>query len=48
MSLKLGVMLCLKEESLIVALMFHGGLDAYVDARVEDLGFEDSNFKMDI
>jgi hypothetical protein len=33
-SLELGVMHCLEEDSLIVSLMFHGGLSY---ARVEDL-----------
>jgi hypothetical protein len=40
MSLELGVMPCLEEDLVIVSLMFHGGLGACVDARVEDLGFE--------
>ena len=33
MSLELGVMLCL---GVIIFLMFHGGLGACVDSRVED------------
>jgi hypothetical protein len=48
MSLELGVMPCLEEDLVIVFLMFHGGLGACVDARVEDLGFEDSNPRMDM
>jgi hypothetical protein len=28
--------------------MFHGGLGAFDDARVEDVGFEDSNPRMDM
>jgi len=40
MSLEFGVMPCVEEDSVIVSLMFHGGLGACVDARVEDLGFE--------
>jgi hypothetical protein len=39
---------CLEEDLCIVLLMFHGGLGACVDARVEDLGFEDSNPRMDM
>jgi hypothetical protein len=46
MSLKLGVVPCLEEGSVIVSLMFHGGLGACDDARVEDLGFEDLNPRM--
>jgi hypothetical protein len=38
MSLELGVIPCLEEDLFIVLLMFHGGLGACVDARVEDLG----------
>jgi hypothetical protein len=48
MSLELGVMPCLEEDLVIVFLMFHGGLGVCVDARVEDLGFEDSNPRMDM
>ena len=48
MSPELGVMPCLKEDLVIVALMLHGGLGACVNARVEDLGFEDSNLRMDM
>jgi hypothetical protein len=47
-SLELGVIPCLEEDSVIVSLMFHGDIGAYVDARVEDLRFEDSNPKMDM
>jgi len=43
MSLELGVIPCLEEDLFIVLLMFHGGLGACVDARVEDLGFEVSS-----
>jgi hypothetical protein len=48
MSLELGVMHCLEEDLVIVSLMFCGGLGACFDARVEDLGFEDSNPKMNM
>ena len=48
MSFELGVMPCLGEELVIVALMCHGGLGACVDARVEDLGFEESSPRMDM
>jgi hypothetical protein len=48
MSLELGVMPCLEEDLVIVFLMFHGGLGACVDANVEDLGFGDSNPRMDM
>jgi hypothetical protein len=48
MSLELGVMPYLEEDSFIVFLMFHGGLGACVDARVEDLGFKESNPRMDM
>ena len=37
-SLELGVMPCLEDNSIIVALRFHGVLCTCVDARVEDLG----------
>jgi len=37
---------CLEENLVIVFLMFHGGLGACVDARVEDLGFKDSTPRM--
>jgi hypothetical protein len=47
MSLELGVIPCL-EDLFIALLMFRGGLGACVDARVEDLGFEDSNPRMDM
>jgi len=47
-SLELGVIPCLEEDFFIVPLMFVGGLGACVDARVEDLGFEDSNPTMDM
>jgi hypothetical protein len=40
-SLELGVMPCLEEELIIVFFMFHGGHGAWVDARVEDLWFDD-------
>jgi hypothetical protein len=40
MRLELGVTTCLEEDSIIVYVMFHGGLNACVDARVEGLGFE--------
>ena len=43
MSLELGVIPCLEEDLFIVLLMFHGGLGACVDARVEVLGFEVSS-----
>jgi len=46
-SLELGVIPSLEEDLFIVLLMFHGGLSACVDARVEDLRFEDSNPRMD-
>jgi len=45
MNLDLGVMPCLKEDSIIVSLMFHVGLGTCVDARVENLGFEDSTLR---
>jgi hypothetical protein len=48
MTLELGVMPCLEEDSIIVSLMFHGGLGTCVDGRVEDLGFEDSKPEMDM
>jgi hypothetical protein len=48
MSLNLGVMPCLEEDSIIVFLVFHEGIGACVDARVEYLGFEDSNPRMNI
>jgi len=48
MSLQHGVRLCFEEDSIIVFLMFHRNLGASVDARVEDLGFEDSNPLMDM
>jgi hypothetical protein len=48
MCFELGVMHFLEEDLIIVFLMFHGGLGACVDARVEDLGFGDSNPRMDI
>jgi hypothetical protein len=48
MSFELGVMPFLEEDLVIVSLMFHGGLGACVDARVEGLGFEDSNPRMDM
>ena len=47
MNLELGVIPCL-EDLFIALLMFRGGLGACVDARVEDLGFEDSNPRMDM
>jgi hypothetical protein len=47
-SLEFGVMPCLKEDSVIVSLMFHGGFGACDDARVENPGFEDSNCRMDM
>ena len=48
MSPKLVVIHYLEEYCFIVLLMFHGGLGACVDTRVEDLGFEDSNPRMDM
>jgi hypothetical protein len=48
MSLDFGVMPCLEEDSIIESLMFHGGIGACVDARVEFLGSEDSNPRMDM
>jgi hypothetical protein len=47
MSLDPGEMPCLEEDSIIVFLMFHGGLGACFDVIVEQLGFEDSNPRMD-
>jgi hypothetical protein len=44
-SFELGLMPCLEED---LFRMFHGGLGTCVDARVEDLGFEDSNPLMDM
>jgi hypothetical protein len=46
MILELFVMPCLEENSVIVSFMFHGGLGTCIDAKVEDLGFEDSNPRM--
>ena len=46
MSLELGDKPHLEEKSTMVLLMLHGGLGACVDARVEDLRFEDSNLRM--
>jgi hypothetical protein len=37
-----------KDHGVLVLLMICGGLDACDDARVEDLGFGDSNPKMDM
>jgi hypothetical protein len=37
-----------KDHGVIVFLMLHGGLGACHDARMEDLGFEDSNQRMDM
>jgi hypothetical protein len=48
MSLELGVVPCLEEDLVIVSLMFHGDLGPSLDARVEDLGFDDSNPRMDM
>jgi len=48
LNLELKVMTCSEEDTINVSLMFHGALDACVDARVEDLGFEDSNRRMDL
>jgi hypothetical protein len=48
MSFKLRVTPCLEEESVIVFLLFHGGFRACVDARIEDLRFEESNPRMDM
>jgi hypothetical protein len=47
MRLELGMMPCLEEDSVIVSLISHRGLGACVDERVEGLGFEDSNPRMD-
>jgi hypothetical protein len=38
----------LDDHGVLVFLMIHGGLGACDDARVEDLGFEDSNPRMDM
>jgi len=48
MSLELGVIPCLDEDSIIVFLTFHGGHSACVDAIIEDLGFDESNPRMDM
>jgi hypothetical protein len=48
MNLELGVIPCLEEDLFIGPLMFHGGLGVYIDARVEGLGFEESNPRMDM
>lgn len=49
MNLELDEMLCLEEDSMVIVfLMLHGGLSAYVDARVEDMRFQNSNPKMDM
>ena len=40
-----GVMPYLEEDSIVEFLMYHGGVGAYAAARVEHLGFEDSNPK---
>jgi hypothetical protein len=37
-----------QDHEVLVFLIIHGDLGAYDDARVEDLGFEDSNPRMDI
>jgi hypothetical protein len=42
---KLGVLPCLEEDSVLISLIFHGGIGACVDSRV-DLGFEDANPRM--
>jgi hypothetical protein len=47
-SFELGVRPFLEEYLVIVFLMFHRGLGACDDARVEGLGFEDSNPRMDM
>jgi len=47
MGLELGVRPCLEDDSVLVFL-FHGGLGACVDTRVEGLVFEDSNRMMDM
>jgi hypothetical protein len=41
MSLDPGVMPCLEKDMVIVFSMIHGGLSVSVDARVDDIGFED-------
>jgi hypothetical protein len=48
MSLELGVMPCLEEGSVIVPLLFLGGVGACIDAKVEGLEFEDLDPKMDV
>jgi hypothetical protein len=49
-SLEPGMMPFLEEDIVIVSLMFHGGLGVGVgvDTRVEDLGIEDSNPRMNM
>jgi hypothetical protein len=47
MSLELWEKSCLEEDLVIVFLMFHGDLIAFVDVGVQDLEFDDSNHRMD-
>lgn len=47
-SLELGVMPSLDEDLVIVYVMFHGSLGAWVEARVEDLRFENSTPRIDM
>lgn len=43
MSLEHGVMPCLEGDSIVVFLLFSGGLDAHVDTRVKDLWLDKPN-----
>jgi len=45
---ELDVMPYSEEDSIFISLMLHGGNGACDYARLEDLGFEDSNCKMDM
>jgi len=46
MIIKLSMMPFLKEVSIIISLVFHKCVFAYVDVRVEDPMLEDSNPRM--
>lgn len=48
MSLEPSITPSLEEDLLIVFLMFHAGIGAYVDVRIKDRGFEDSHHMMNM
>jgi hypothetical protein len=48
MSLEIGVRPWVEEDLVFEFSTFHGGLGACDDGREEDLGFEDSNLRMDM